>query len=280
MDKVFDVNLRKKPKYPNDIDLYKLRNTVINIVSKYNLHKPLAIAMTGSRVWGLETEKSDIDIIAFGRYNYTADIFGIFEEKELEITLIPLKKVRNKIYSFSFETRWDIVTSLPLSEEDEAIVNFAKIKSIPTIGEINDLLSYIIYEISWCGVSPYSFEFRGTKIYSYPDRWRNSNLVNAYGVLFHALNLLAMAQYVMNRLPYPSPKWRFIHLDKLYRVSPTLLEFSNNYRKNVLEFENFFEKVSKIFIETINLLENSEFLKDSLTDYENYRKKLIFYSYL
>lgn len=270
--------LKQTPKVPKDLNLSDIRSRAIEVLAKARLPEPLALALTGSRVWNLEAEDSDIDILAYGSYTRVEDILDEFGGRELEVTTVPIDSLESR--KLPFEMRWDIVTAVPLTSDDANITSAAIAKSLLTFDEANCVLSHVVYRLSWLGISPRPFEFAGTKIYSYLNRYRGLPKANMLGLLAYSLNLLSIAQYAINRVPYPFAKWRFVHLNKLNRVSTSLLKFVEGFKEDCLELEYLSTLVSEAFMETINLATETGYLKGGLESEEACREKMPFYPYL
>lgn len=88
-----DLGLRVLPTAPKDLDSRAIREKAIEIVLEARLPEPIALALTGSRVWKLESEDSDVDVLAYGNYAKVRDLLGSFGGKELEVTTIPISSV-------------------------------------------------------------------------------------------------------------------------------------------------------------------------------------------
>jgi|GEM_PF-3989278 len=272
------VGLKCWPTPPRGLDLKLVRHKAIELLSRARLPTPQALAVTGSRVWGLESEDSDIDVLAYGQYDSVVDVLGDFEGIELEVTTVPIDRIRAR--SLPFEMRWDIVTAVPLAIIDDFVTNAAARDSLLTLGEANCVLSHVIYRLSWLGVSPLPFELAGAKVYSYLDRYKKLSRANTFSLLAYSLHLLSIAQYVINRLPYPFAKWRIAHLNKLHIVSPRLLEFAESFTEEKLSLGYLLELVSKAFLETVELAIKSGYLENGLENEEACREKISFYPYL
>lgn len=149
-----------------------------------------------------------------------------------------------------------------------------------TLEEANCVLSHIVYRLLWLGLSPRPLELAGAKIYSYLSRYRSLPRANTFGLLTYSLNLLAIAQYVINRLPYPFAKWRFVHLSKLSKVSAKLLEFAEGFRGDQLELGRLLELVPEAFAETLELAAESGYLRDGLKSEEECMESMPVYPYL
>lgn len=272
------LGLKVEPTAPRDLDLKSIRVKAIEVLRKAGLREPLALSLTGSRVWGLGEQDSDIDLLAYGEYSVSRDILDYYEGRELEVTTVPIDDVRNR--RLPFELRWDIVTAVPLSSEDLYITETAAKDSLLALEEVDCILSHIVYRLSWLGISPFKFNFAGINIYSYLERYKKYPKSNLLGILFYSINLVATAQYVINRLPYPFAKWRLIHLNKLWKVSPKLLEFVEKFRDDHIELNYLINVVSGSFLETLELITDVGYLKEGLLDDEECRSKMHFYPYI
>ncbi|MEM2261105.1 MAG: hypothetical protein QXK24_01505 [Ignisphaera sp.] len=277
MVEVYSLRLKIEPSLPKNIELKELYEKTVEVLNHKNLNNFLALSLTGSRVWGVEGEESDIDVLAYGYYNDVLDIITEFKGKELEITTIPINDVIEQ--ALPYETRWDIISSVPFTASDEAIIAEMKKSSLLTLDEINCILSHIIFRLSWLGIAIKPFTFKNIKIYSLISRYMSLPRANTYNLLFYALDLLSIAQYVLNGLPYPFAKWRLLHLDKLYNVSHKLLEFVKLYKNDYIELRTLSTLTSDVLLETLDLINSMNYLKNGLENEDLCRQKLKLYPY-
>lgn len=271
------LGLKVYPKLPSDIDIEKIKETTLDLILSAGLKKPRVIALSGSRVWGLADDSSDIDVYVFGEYEEALDLYENLGNLDLEVSIIPEKLILSR--KLPFETRWDIITAIPLSPEYEIPLEMLKETSRLTHMEVNCILSHIINRISWLGVSSRPIRFKNIRIYSFPERYRKLPPANTFNVLFYSLDLLAIAQYVLNEIPYPFAKWRLIHLDKLATVSKTLLDFSKADHIESISIEDLFKIVSASFEETLKIIEKIDYLRDGFKDESTCIREIEYYPY-
>lgn len=272
------IGLKINPKLPHNLDANSLYNKVLHVISKHGLNKPLAVALTGSRVWGLHEDASDYDVLVFGDYTCLKDIYDEYMGRELEITVIPVKKVLNR--DLPFETRWDVVSSVPLLKEYEDEILNLKSLTLLNNDEAECLLSHIILRLSWLGIAHKEFKFKGVTIYSSKSRYLDDRLKNnTLNVLFYAIDKLSIMQYTINKLPYPFVKWRLAHLDKLALISEKFLELVkklNSFNKSLVEF---LEDIGSSFEQTLEIINSTTLLSSGIRDEEKCIKIIKYYPY-
>lgn len=268
---------RVQPKIPENLNIHLIKEIVLKFLEDKKLKKPEIIAITGSYVWNYFDYYSDIDIIVFGDY-YLQDFLIDTDIGSIEISTIPIDPKKLDL-ALPYETRWDIISAVSLDKENEEKLSKIKQENLLKEEEINCMLSHIINRLSWLGILKRTEYFKNEEIFSLFHRYYSNYNLNNFNVLFYCLDLLAIAQYVLNKLPYPFVKNRILHLNKLKICSETLLDFAKNYDKYYIDADLLLSILSKSLEETLELIEKSNYLSNGLENEEECRKKIKPYPY-
>lgn len=109
MDK---IPLAMEPSMPSDLDNAQIVNIIEKYIENRGLKSPECLLLSGSRVWELSWEKSDIDVLAIGDYREETDYFIQKGRLEIELSVISLSRVLKR--KIPMPLRWDILASVPL----------------------------------------------------------------------------------------------------------------------------------------------------------------------